>query len=80
MQRKERLLISTEKERPQKESPIVGLRERLNMRLHIQAIQRKQCASTATQRGHSKRSCPKYLKDLKDGKVEKGSHSGSKGN
>ncbi|GJZ98265.1 retrotransposon protein, putative, ty1-copia subclass [Tanacetum coccineum] len=30
---------------------IVGLRERLNMRLHLQAIQRKQCASTATQRG-----------------------------
>ncbi|GKD56535.1 LRR receptor-like serine/threonine-protein kinase ERECTA, partial [Tanacetum coccineum] len=30
-------------------------------------------------KGHWKRSCPKYLKDLKDGKVEKGSHSGSKG-
>lgn len=27
-------------------------------------------------KGHWKRSCPKYLKDLKDGKVEKGSHSG----
>ncbi|GKD20686.1 hypothetical protein Tco_1222389 [Tanacetum coccineum] len=26
--------------------------------------------------GHWKRSCPKYLKDLKDGKVEKGGHSG----
>nr|GEU51876.1 hypothetical protein [Tanacetum cinerariifolium] len=26
-------------------------------------------------KGHGKRSCPKYLKDLKDGKVEKGSHS-----
>nr|GEV66578.1 hypothetical protein [Tanacetum cinerariifolium] len=26
--------------------------------------------------GHWKRSCPKYLKDLKDGKVKKGSHSG----
>ncbi|GJU09440.1 retrotransposon protein, putative, ty1-copia subclass [Tanacetum coccineum] len=30
-------------------------------------------------KGHWKRSCPKYLKDLKDGKVEKGGHSGSKG-
>ncbi|GJR67680.1 retrotransposon protein, putative, ty1-copia subclass [Tanacetum coccineum] len=30
-------------------------------------------------KGHWKHSCPKYLKDLKDGKVEKGSHSGSKG-
>ncbi|GKB97433.1 retrotransposon protein, putative, ty1-copia subclass [Tanacetum coccineum] len=28
--------------------------------------------------GHWKRSCPKYLKDLKDGKVEKGGHSGLK--
>ncbi|GJU46177.1 retrotransposon protein, putative, ty1-copia subclass [Tanacetum coccineum] len=27
-------------------------------------------------KGHWKRSCPNYLKDLKDGKVEKGSHSG----
>ncbi|GKB54983.1 putative RNA-directed DNA polymerase [Tanacetum coccineum] len=27
-------------------------------------------------KGHWKRSCPKYLKDLKDGKVEKGVHSG----
>ncbi|GJU77495.1 retrotransposon protein, putative, ty1-copia subclass [Tanacetum coccineum] len=27
-------------------------------------------------KGHWKRSCPKHLKDLKDGKVEKGSHSG----
>ncbi|GJU69637.1 protein kinase-like domain, concanavalin A-like lectin/glucanase domain protein [Tanacetum coccineum] len=26
-------------------------------------------------KGHWKHSCPKYLKDLKDGKVEKGSHS-----
>nr|GFB19156.1 hypothetical protein [Tanacetum cinerariifolium] len=42
---------SSLKKRPQKESPIVGLRERLNMRLHLQAIQRKQCASTTTQRG-----------------------------
>nr|GEU89500.1 retrotransposon protein, putative, Ty1-copia subclass [Tanacetum cinerariifolium] len=31
-------------------------------------------------KGHWKRSCPKYLKDLKDGKVKKGVHSGSKGN
>ncbi|GKE93591.1 retrotransposon protein, putative, ty1-copia subclass [Tanacetum coccineum] len=30
-------------------------------------------------KGHWKRSCPKYLKDLKDGKVKKGGHSGSKG-
>nr|GEU60039.1 hypothetical protein [Tanacetum cinerariifolium] len=29
-------------------------------------------------KGHWKRSCPKYLKDLKDGKVEKGGHSGLK--
>ncbi|GJX42209.1 retrotransposon protein, putative, ty1-copia subclass [Tanacetum coccineum] len=28
---------------------------------------------------HWKRSCPNYLKDFKDGKVKKGSHSGSKG-
>nr|GEY31549.1 retrotransposon protein, putative, Ty1-copia subclass [Tanacetum cinerariifolium] len=28
-------------------------------------------------KGHWKRSYPKYLKDLKDGKVKKGSHSGS---
>ncbi|GJV15870.1 putative RNA-directed DNA polymerase [Tanacetum coccineum] len=27
-------------------------------------------------KGHWKRSCPKYLKDLKDGKVENGGHSG----
>nr|GEU51195.1 hypothetical protein [Tanacetum cinerariifolium] len=27
-------------------------------------------------KGHWKHSCPKYLKDLKDGKVKKGSHSG----
>ncbi|GJS24276.1 retrotransposon protein, putative, ty1-copia subclass [Tanacetum coccineum] len=27
-------------------------------------------------KGHWKRSCPKYLRDLKDGKVKKGSHSG----
>ncbi|GKD79526.1 retrotransposon protein, putative, ty1-copia subclass [Tanacetum coccineum] len=27
-------------------------------------------------KGHWKRSCLKYLKDLKDGKFEKGSHSG----
>nr|GEZ45405.1 hypothetical protein [Tanacetum cinerariifolium] len=31
-------------------------------------------------KGHWKHSCLKYLKDLKDEKVEKGSHSGSKGN
>ncbi|GJW79154.1 retrotransposon protein, putative, ty1-copia subclass [Tanacetum coccineum] len=30
-------------------------------------------------KGNWKHSYPKYLKDLKDGKVEKGSHSGSKG-
>nr|GEV04259.1 LRR receptor-like serine/threonine-protein kinase ERECTA [Tanacetum cinerariifolium] len=30
-------------------------------------------------KGHWKRSCLKYLKDLKDGKVEKGVHSRSKG-
>ncbi|GKE75426.1 retrotransposon protein, putative, ty1-copia subclass [Tanacetum coccineum] len=30
-------------------------------------------------KGHWKRSCPKYLKNLKDEKVKKGSHSGSKG-
>ncbi|GJT57456.1 retrotransposon protein, putative, ty1-copia subclass [Tanacetum coccineum] len=30
-------------------------------------------------KGHWKRSCPKYLKDLKNGKVKKDSHSGSKG-
>nr|GEX13585.1 putative retrotransposon Ty1-copia subclass protein [Tanacetum cinerariifolium] len=70
---KERVLIPPRKERPHKESPIVGLRERLDLRLHLQAIQRKQCASTATQKGHWKRSCPKYQKDLKDRKVEKGS-------
>ncbi|GJZ22270.1 retrotransposon protein, putative, ty1-copia subclass [Tanacetum coccineum] len=29
--------------------------------------------------GHWKRTCPKYLKDLKEGKVKKGGHSGSKG-
>ena len=27
-------------------------------------------------KGHWKRSCPKYLKNLKDGKVEEGGHSG----
>ncbi|GJW08805.1 retrotransposon protein, putative, ty1-copia subclass [Tanacetum coccineum] len=32
------------------------------------------CCNT---KGHWKRSCPKYLKDLKDGKVKKGSHSSS---
>ncbi|GJU30093.1 hypothetical protein Tco_1173682, partial [Tanacetum coccineum] len=74
-----KLLIPTGKERPQKESLIMGLRERLNLRLQLQVIQRKQCDSTATQRGHWKRTFPKYLKDLKDGKVKKGSHSGSKG-
>nr|GEX21957.1 hypothetical protein [Tanacetum cinerariifolium] len=31
-------------------------------------------------KGHWKCSCPKYIKDLKDRKVEKGGHSGSKGN
>nr|GEV38935.1 hypothetical protein [Tanacetum cinerariifolium] len=71
--KKERLLIPTGKERPQKESLIVGLREWLNLRLHLQAIQRKQCASTATQ--NWKRSYPKYLKDLKDEKVKKDSYS-----
>ncbi|GJS95179.1 retrotransposon protein, putative, ty1-copia subclass [Tanacetum coccineum] len=70
-----KLLIPTGKERPQKESLIMGLRERINLRLNLQAIQRKQCDSTATQRGHWKRTFPKYLKDLKDGKVKKGSHS-----
>ncbi|GJT99494.1 retrotransposon protein, putative, ty1-copia subclass [Tanacetum coccineum] len=37
-----------------------------------------ECASTflTNTKGHWKRSCPKYLKDLKDGKVEKGVHSG----
>ncbi|GJY32681.1 retrotransposon protein, putative, ty1-copia subclass [Tanacetum coccineum] len=30
-------------------------------------------------KGHWKCSCPKYLKDLKDRNVKKGSHSGSKG-
>ncbi|GKG31576.1 LRR receptor-like serine/threonine-protein kinase ERECTA [Tanacetum coccineum] len=30
-------------------------------------------------KGHWKRSCLKYLKDLKDEKVKKGGHSGSKG-
>ncbi|GKE83321.1 retrotransposon protein, putative, ty1-copia subclass [Tanacetum coccineum] len=73
MQRKERLLIPIEKERPQKErpqkeSPIMGLRERLNLRLHLQAILRKQCASIATQKGIGSVDCPKYLKDLRDGK------------
>ncbi|GJU34815.1 hypothetical protein Tco_1183169 [Tanacetum coccineum] len=29
-------------------------------------------------KGHRKRSFPKYLKDLKDGKVKKGGHSGCK--
>ncbi|GKA90138.1 hypothetical protein Tco_0811950 [Tanacetum coccineum] len=48
---KKRHLIPIEKERLHKESPIVGLRERLNLILHLQAIQMKQCASTATQRG-----------------------------
>nr|GEU55887.1 retrotransposon protein, putative, Ty1-copia subclass [Tanacetum cinerariifolium] len=32
------------------------------------------CCNT---KGHWKCSCPKYLKDLKDGKVEKGGHSGT---
>ncbi|GKF82476.1 hypothetical protein Tco_0244132 [Tanacetum coccineum] len=33
--KKERLLILTGKERSQKETPILGLRERLNLRLHL---------------------------------------------
>ncbi|GJZ58304.1 retrotransposon protein, putative, ty1-copia subclass [Tanacetum coccineum] len=43
----------------------------LNLRLQLQVIQRKQCDSTATQRGHWKRTFLKYLKDLKDGKVKR---------
>ncbi|GJU12806.1 retrotransposon protein, putative, ty1-copia subclass [Tanacetum coccineum] len=54
MQRKERPLILTGKERPHKETV---------------------CFYCNT-KGHWKRSCPKYLKDLKDRKVEKGGHSG----
>ncbi|GJS70550.1 retrotransposon protein, putative, ty1-copia subclass [Tanacetum coccineum] len=67
MQIKERFLIPTGKKRPQKESPIVDLRERLNMKLHLQAIQRKQCASTATQRGI--RSGLKESRRLKHGEL-----------
>ncbi|GJZ79023.1 retrotransposon protein, putative, ty1-copia subclass [Tanacetum coccineum] len=61
---KERLLIPTGKERPQKESPIMG---------------KEAVCFYCNTKGHWKRSCPKYLKGLKDGKVKKGSHSGSKG-
>ncbi|GKD07449.1 retrotransposon protein, putative, ty1-copia subclass [Tanacetum coccineum] len=78
MQRKERLLIPTGKERPQKESPIVGLRE-FESEIAPTGDPKEAVCFYCNTKGHWKCSCPKYLKDLKDGKVKKGGHSGSKG-
>ncbi|GJT77139.1 retrotransposon protein, putative, ty1-copia subclass [Tanacetum coccineum] len=72
---KERLLIPTGKERPHKESPIVGLREVKSEIAPTNDPKEAVCFYCNT-KGHWKRSCPKYLKDLKDGKIEEGGHSG----
>ncbi|GJV42316.1 retrotransposon protein, putative, ty1-copia subclass [Tanacetum coccineum] len=75
MQRKERPLIPTGKEMLHKESPIVGLREAESEIAPTSDPKEAVCFYGNT-KGHWKRSCLKYLKDLKDGKVEKGGHSG----
>ncbi|GJV42317.1 retrotransposon protein, putative, ty1-copia subclass [Tanacetum coccineum] len=75
MQRKERPLIPTRKEMLHKESPIVGLREAESEIAPTSDPKEAVCFYSNT-KGHWKRSCQKYLKDLKDGKVEKGGHSG----
>nr|GEV11285.1 hypothetical protein [Tanacetum cinerariifolium] len=41
-----------------------GLRERLNLRLHLEVIQRKQCASTATQRGIGSVAAQKMIRNV----------------
>ncbi|GJV95626.1 hypothetical protein Tco_1547203 [Tanacetum coccineum] len=48
---KRKISHSNWKGKPQKESPIMGLRERLSLRLDLRVIQRKQRASTVTQKG-----------------------------
>ncbi|GJT04190.1 retrotransposon protein, putative, ty1-copia subclass [Tanacetum coccineum] len=73
MQRKERLLIPTGKERPQKESPN---KRKVKYEIAPTSDPKEAVCFYYNTKGHWKRSCPKYLKDLKDGKVEKGSHSG----
>ncbi|GJR51948.1 retrotransposon protein, putative, ty1-copia subclass [Tanacetum coccineum] len=75
MQRKERLLIPTGKERPHKESLIVDLRE-VESEIAPTSDPKEAVCFYCNTKGHWKRSCPKYLKDLKDRMVEKGSHSG----
>ncbi|GJX89734.1 retrotransposon protein, putative, ty1-copia subclass [Tanacetum coccineum] len=64
---KERLIIPTGKERPHKESLIVGLREVESEIAPTSDLKEAVCFYCNT-KGHWKRSCPKYLKDLKDGK------------
>ncbi|GJW33498.1 hypothetical protein Tco_0053530 [Tanacetum coccineum] len=76
---KERLLIPIGKERPHKESPIVSLRERLNLKIAPTGDPKEAVCFYFNTKGHWKRSYLNYLKDLKDRKVKKGSHSGSKG-
>ncbi|GJS10839.1 retrotransposon protein, putative, ty1-copia subclass [Tanacetum coccineum] len=68
---KERLLIPTGKERPQKESPIVGLRE-FESEIAPTGDPKEAVCFYCNTKGHWKRSCLKYLKDLKDGKSKKG--------
>ncbi|GJW88233.1 retrotransposon protein, putative, ty1-copia subclass [Tanacetum coccineum] len=75
MQREERLLIPTGKERPYKESLIVGLKK-VESEIAPASDPKKAVCFYCNTKGHWKHSCPMYLKDLKDGKVEKGGHSG----
>ncbi|GKC94669.1 retrotransposon protein, putative, ty1-copia subclass [Tanacetum coccineum] len=53
-----------------------NLRERLNLEIAPTSDPKEAVCFYCNTKGHWKRSCLKYLKDLKDRKVEKGSHSG----
>nr|GEY47279.1 hypothetical protein [Tanacetum cinerariifolium] len=62
------------KGKAKKESPVVSLREAKSETAPTSYPKEAVCFYCNT-KGHWKHSCPKYLKDRKDEKVEKGSHS-----
>ncbi|GJZ72679.1 retrotransposon protein, putative, ty1-copia subclass [Tanacetum coccineum] len=70
---------STGKDKAAKGKSIVGSKRKFESEIAPTGDPKEAVCFYCNTKGHWKRSCPKYLKDLKDGKVEKGGHSGSKG-
>ncbi|GKF64443.1 retrotransposon protein, putative, ty1-copia subclass, partial [Tanacetum coccineum] len=76
---KERLLIPTGKRKATQGKSDRGSKRKVDSEIAPTSDLKEAVCFYYNTKGHWKRSCPKYLKDLKDGKVKKGGHSGYKG-